>query len=344
MRYYWYEDAGNGKEQAFNLHQYKNLQPQQAEVPRDMYKLCKLLESLLAAQPTGQIKYASLKQALGGIMKKFGHDILAAHFDCEKALLPGRCADSITVLLKNWRRVTATEKALEKIQRSLDMAQASVMEGLRKGMALDNSEVEPRKRTLKREVSEVSVGPDGFPSMLATQSDSDGGPSAAESAAGGASESYLGRSPPPVLKKDWKAAAGKDVAKKPAGKGCLAQGPPFKKPAAKAKGGPGLIHQPSLKLGGGKNKSYTQHMLDGPGTSLRLITACTAARAKLLKISHRELIEELLPKCKEKGATKASIFAERAETQCAAGCKLCARAGCKSLVQGLGFAQMDLWP
>jgi hypothetical protein len=190
VRYYWYEDAGNGKEQAFNLHQYKNLQPQQAEVPRDMYKLCKLLESLLAAQPTGQIKYASLKQALGGIMKKFGHDILAAHFDCEKALLPGRCADSITVLLKNWRRVTATEKALEKIQRSLDMAQASVMEGLRKGMALDNSEVEPRKRTLKREVSEVSVGPDGFPSMLATQSDSDGGPSAAESAAGGASESW----------------------------------------------------------------------------------------------------------------------------------------------------------
>jgi L-rhamnose mutarotase len=71
-----------------------------------------------------------------------------------------------------------------------------------------------------------------------------------------------------------------------------------------------------------------------------MITACTAARAKLLKISHKALIEELLPKCKEKGATKASIFAEReklykkyekrtAETQCAAGCKLCARAGCK---------------
>ena len=100
-------------EQAFNLHQYKNLQPQQAEVPRDMYKLCKLLESLLAAQPTGQIKYASLKQALGGIMKKFGHDILAEHFGCERAVLPGRCADSITVLLKHWRRVTATEKAWE---------------------------------------------------------------------------------------------------------------------------------------------------------------------------------------------------------------------------------------
>ena len=143
-----------GKEQAFNLHQYKHLQPQQAEVPRDIYKLCKLLESLLAAQPTGQIKYASLKQALGGIMKKFGHDILAAHFECENALLPGRCADSLIVLLKHWRRVTATEKSWEKFQRSLDRAQASVMEGLRKGMALDNSEVsiESKKRTLNREV------------------------------------------------------------------------------------------------------------------------------------------------------------------------------------------------
>ena len=305
-----------GKEQAFNLHQYKHLQPQQAEVPRDIYKLCKLLESLLAAQPTGQIKYASLKQALGGIMKKFGHDILAAHFECENALLPGRCADSLIVLLKHWRRVTATEKSWEKFQRSLDRAQASVMEGLRKGMALDNSEVsiESKKRTLNREVSDVSVGPDGFPSMLATQSDpedSDCGPSTAESAAPGASESCLGGSPPPVLKKDWRAAAGKELKKKPAGKGCSAQGPPLKKPAAKAKGGPDLIHQPSLKLGGGKNQSYIQHMPDGPGTSLRLIIACTAARAKFLKISHKALMEELLPKCKEKGATKASIFAER---------------------------------
>ena len=66
-----------------------------------------------------------------------------------------------------------------------------------------------------------------------------------------------------------------------------------------------------MKLGGGKNQSYIQHMPDGPGTCLKMITACTAARAKLLKISHKALIEELLPKCKEKGATKASIFAER---------------------------------
>ena len=43
----------------------------------------------------------------------------------------------------------------------------------------------------------------------------------------------------------------------------LAQGSPLKKPAAKAKGGPDLIHHPSLKLGGGKNQSHIQHMPGG---------------------------------------------------------------------------------
>ena len=68
------------------------------------------------------------------------------------------------------------------------------------GVALNKSEVESSRRTLKKEPGEVSVGPDGFPKMLLTQSDSDGSPSDAESAAG-ASESCLGKSTPPVLKK-----------------------------------------------------------------------------------------------------------------------------------------------
>eukprot|EP00435_Cladocopium_sp_Y103_P016134 s1496_g4.t1 len=84
-----------GKEQSFNLHQYKNLQPQQAEVAKDMHKLARLLEALLAVSPTGQIKYAALKQALGCLSQKFGSDLLAAHFEGEKSLLAGRAADSI---------------------------------------------------------------------------------------------------------------------------------------------------------------------------------------------------------------------------------------------------------
>ena len=130
----------------------------------------------------------------------------------------------------------------------------------------------------------------------------------------------------------------------------LAQGPPLKKPAAKAKGGPDLIHQPSLKLGGGKNQSYIQHMPDGPGTSLRLIIACTAARAKFLKISHKALMEELLPKCKEKGATESlqkgkNCTKNMTKAACSSVQELAAslvQGLTASLVQGLWF--VDLWP
>ena len=83
----------------------------------------------------------------------------------------------------------------------------------------------------------------------------------------------------------------------------------MKKPAAKgngsskggARGGPDAIHLPSVKLGGGKAQSYIQHMPDGPDGSKRLIVACTAARAKFLKVTHKALMEELLPTCKQKG-------------------------------------------
>ena len=78
-----------------------------------------------------------------------------------------------------------------------------------------------------------------------------------------------------------------------------------------ARGGPDAIHLPSVKLGGGKAQSYIQHMPDGPDGSKRLIVACTAARAKFLKVTHKALMEELLPKCKEKGATKTSVLKER---------------------------------
>ena len=53
-----------GKEQAFNLLEYTHLQPQQAEVPRAMAKLAKLLECLLQASPPAQIKYCALKMGL----------------------------------------------------------------------------------------------------------------------------------------------------------------------------------------------------------------------------------------------------------------------------------------
>ena len=95
----------------------------------------------------------------------------------------------------------------------LDEAQAKVMGGLRKQMTLPCEEGKPnKKRTLKKEESEVTEGPDGCPMLLATQSDSEVGSEAASSGGDGP-ESCLQGSPPPVLKADWKKAAGKDVKK-----------------------------------------------------------------------------------------------------------------------------------
>ena len=83
-------------------------------------------------------------------------------------------------------------------------------------------------------------------------------------------------------------AAKRSLAKGQKGERCLAEGlKKVNKPAAKSKespkdgarGVPGAIHQPSVKLGGGNAQSYIQHMPDGPSGPMRFIVACTAARA-----------------------------------------------------------------
>ena len=254
-------------------------------------------------------------------MNKFGPDILSAHFECEKEMLAGRGAGSLIVLLKHWRRVTSSDASFQKFQQKLDESQASIRMA---GSEEAKKSVYAKKRFLKKEESEVTMASDGWPAMLATPADSDSAGSAAESAAEssavGSSWADLQKSPPPVLKSNWKAAAGKHV-KKHASKRSLAKGQKLKKPAAQSKssgsskdgarGGPDSVHLPSVKLGGGKAQSYIQHMPDGPDGSKRLIVACTAARPKFLKVTHKALMEELLPTCKEKGATKTSVLKER---------------------------------
>ena len=178
-----------GKEQAFNMLDYAHLQPQQAEVPTAMAKLAKLLGCLLQVSPSAEIKYSALKLAFSNIMNKFGSDILAAHFDCEKSMLAGRGADALTVLLKHWRRVASSDKRFQKFQQKLDESQASIMAhgrpGEKDGRAFrENQESGTcEERFLKKEDSEATMASDGFPAMLATQSDSEGAGSAAESSA-----------------------------------------------------------------------------------------------------------------------------------------------------------------
>ena len=109
-----------GKEQAFNLLEYTHLQAQQAEVPRALVKLAKLLECLIKVSPGAEIKYVALKTAITSTMHKFGVDRLQAHFSCGKNLLPSKAADSLTVLLKHWRRVSSSDTSFQRFQHKLE--------------------------------------------------------------------------------------------------------------------------------------------------------------------------------------------------------------------------------
>ena len=318
-----------GSNQAFNVHEYSHLQAQQAEVPKAIYKLQHLLHALLDVSPTAEIKYANLKQSLIAVCKKFGYDTLQAHFQGQKEHVPGTCADALLVLLKHWRRITNSANSWEKFQLRLEQKEAQTLDSLYKKMT------EKPKRKLAKHESEVTVGSDGFPAML--QSSSEPTPSQAETAdSDSAQESPLEHSPPPVLKKDWREKAGKvlkrpgskqdsvkkdsvkkgsvkkdSVKKKPSGSTTSSKPKGTEEDTSMTRGGPDCIDTSSLILGGGKVQSYIQHRAGGAGTPLKLIAACTLNQASRLKVTHKRLMEELLPFCKKGGATKTSVLEAR---------------------------------
>ena len=204
-----------GVKEALNLMDYRHLQPQQAEIPRAIFKLHPLIKALVQVSPSAEIKYRNLKHSLTVAVHKFGAELLNQYWEVEASLLPGRAADSILVLLKHWRRVTASPAGWERFGTKLDTAQFQVLTGLYKktGKKVGGS---PGKRKLKKEVSDVTMASDGFPAMLATSSaseaedGSDGEASEASEASAAPSNSLLG-SPPPVTKAMWREKAGKPV-------------------------------------------------------------------------------------------------------------------------------------
>ena len=121
-----------GVQEALNLLDYRHLQPQQAEIPRAMFKLHPLLKALVQVSPSAEIRHRNLKHSLTVAVHKFGAELLNKYWEVEAALLPGRAADSILVLLKHWRRVTASPASWERFGTKLDTAQFQVLTGLYK--------------------------------------------------------------------------------------------------------------------------------------------------------------------------------------------------------------------
>ena len=163
-----------GVKEALNLLDYRHLQPQQAETPRAIFKLHPLLKALVQVSPSAEIKYRNLKHILAVAVHKFGQ----ARWEVEAALLPGRAADSILVLLKHWRRVAGSPASWERFGTKLDSAQFQVLTGL-------------YKKTGKK--AGGAMASDGFPAMLATSSasETEGGSDGEASEASAAHSSSL---------------------------------------------------------------------------------------------------------------------------------------------------------
>eukprot|EP00435_Cladocopium_sp_Y103_P021859 s241_g5.t1 len=298
---------------SFDVLEYKNLQGQQAEHPKSLFKLNKLLEAMLKVSPSGQIKYGQLRQSLQVACKKFGMELLSPHWQqVEHSHLPGRAADALGVLLKHWRRVTSSQTAWDKFGSKLEESHFNQLQRPYKMMKPEGDQTERPKRELTAHISDVTVDSKGLPAMLKTSSEEGD-----ENSSDCDSKDSLMKSPPPVGTRLWRENAGKPLKKKPAKKVERTPGT-CKRPATKHKpmsarlagGATTKIHTASLSVGGGKNQAYIQH-IPGPGTEKRLIVACTIKQAAALKISHKALIQELLPRCKVPGTTKGDILKAR---------------------------------
>ena len=151
-----------GIKEALNLHEYLRLEPQQAESPRSLCKLSKLLKALLEVSPSAKVKYKYLKQSMVYLQQTWGYELLSAHWTCEKGLLAGRAADALLVVLNHWRRCTASSTAWQRFCSKLDESQCQLMEQVKKKMVLEKP-----KRKLLPHVSDVSMDSKGFPAMTA---------------------------------------------------------------------------------------------------------------------------------------------------------------------------------
>ena len=71
-----------------------------------------------------------------------------------------------------------------------------------------------------------------------------------------------------------------------------------------------IIASSTVKIGGGKDQTYLQHMpvKEGPW---RLIVAVTAKSCEGIGKTHKEIIQQLEPMCKRPGMTKSKVVAER---------------------------------
>eukprot|EP00438_Fugacium_kawagutii_P009099 Skav211903 [mRNA] locus=scaffold4079:995:1858:- [translate_table: standard] len=278
------------------------MQPQQAANGKAMYKLSSLLEAVINSQAQGKVKYKYFRKVLGSLSQRFGSELLGSHFSvADKSFLPGKVADCLGVLMKHWRRVTATEENWNKLCKTLEEHQANVLTRVYKKTQGDQK---AGGRKLKEHRSDVTMDSEGFPAILQEAEDL-----SAEDEDTTSSGKDAWRDKVKAAKRPAASMSG-DVAfaakKKPAAKPTAAKAP------GSCLGLDQPLHIPSLSMGGGKSQTYIQHCPDSNWPKRKvLVAACTKTQAEKTSKSHRELIEELYHFHTKEGNTKGSVLKAR---------------------------------
>ena len=94
-----------GVKESFNLYSYNNLPATHAADGYSLLKKEQLLMVLLQISPTGMIKWSVLRDACKYLESTFGEDVFPSFNHLAKALVPGKVADQVFVLLAHIRRV-----------------------------------------------------------------------------------------------------------------------------------------------------------------------------------------------------------------------------------------------
>ena len=151
---------------------------------------------------SAKVKYKYLRQSFTLLAQTWGPELLAAHWEAE---------DAVGVLLRHWRRCASSDVAWGRLVSKCDEVSTQALKVLRKKTSWDGKD--KGKRVLKDNISEVSMDSQGYPSMTAMapalSDEEDEDESEEESSC---DMKGLDESPPPCLKRDWKAMAMKKLA------------------------------------------------------------------------------------------------------------------------------------
>ena len=263
-----------GVKEAFHMYAYTNLTTQQAENGRSIFKL-HMVEALVRASPAAMIKYRYLKACMANLMNTFGIGLFC-YFECANPKnIPGKAADSCTVLLNHWRRACSVKKAFE------------------------------RPRKLKENKTDISLDSGGFPAILKSCMSAAGD---AVSEADSLDKAVGKLPPPPVGTEEWK---GK-VFKKPS---ASVGGGVKKDSKKVVKGKPVVGKMvDDVKLNGdlllktmGTEQAYIQCKIMG---TKKLIVAVSSKQAGKTTKTHYELVDMLLSFAKQ-NQTKREVVLHR---------------------------------